>query len=284
MKFSMYYFQLLTSLFLVLFSTNGWTEQRVISAGSAVTELILALNGQDQLVAVDVTSSNPQTADLPQIGYHRQLSAEGLLALNPSQLIGSQEMGPESTLRQLRTAGVNVNIINSDPTADGLLTRIDQVAHLIHRQREAEALKQQVTLDLQQLSEHKNLSSQAKVLFLLLHEGRAANVAGANTIPDTLITLAGATNPASPLISSYKPLSMEALIEMQPDVILVSGRSFEQLGGAGAVLNAVPALKATPAGINQRIITIDGHAIVGGVGLKTLQEALRLQTLLDVKG
>ncbi|MDQ2107558.1 ABC transporter substrate-binding protein [Vibrio sp. 2017_1457_15] len=256
----------------------------MISAGSSVTELIFALGGQDQLIAVDVTSNEPRTRELPQVGYHRQLSAEGLLALNPTQLIGSEEMGPESTLRQLRSAGVKVNIINSDPHPQGLLERIDQIAQLIDRQSAAKTLKHQVNGTLEQLKEGQPAQSPLKVLFLLLHEGRAANVAGSNTIPDTLITLAGARNPAAEMISAYKPLSMEALITMQPDVILVSGRSYDQLGGAEAILEALPMLKVTPAGIHQRIITIDGHALVGGVGLKTIQEALRLQALLYPKG
>ena len=73
---------------------------------------------------------------------------------------------------------------------------------------------------------------------------------------------------------------MEAIIEMQPDVILVSCRSYEKLGGADAILQSIPTLVATPAGINKQIITIDGHALVGGLGLKSLAEAQRLNALL----
>ena len=284
MKFSAPFRRLLASILFLLCANNLWAAERVISAGSSVTELIFALGGQEQLIAVDVTSNEPRTRELPQVGYHRQLSAEGLLTLNPTQLIGSDEMGPESTLRQLRSAGVKVSVINSDPDAQGLLERIDQIAQLMNRQTAANSLKRQVNDSLQQLKDGQPEQSPLKVLFLLLHEGRAANVAGLNTIPDTLITLAGARNPAAEMISAYKPLSMEALITMQPDVILVSGRSYDQLGGAEAILEALPVLKATPAGIHQRIVTIDGHALVGGVGLKTIQEALRLQALLYPKG
>lgn len=284
MKFSAPFRRLLASILFLLCANNLWAAERVISAGSSITELIFALGGQEQLIAVDVTSNEPRTRELPQVGYHRQLSAEGLLALNPTQLIGSDEMGPESTLRQLRSAGVKVSVINSDPDAQGLLERIDQIAQLMNRQTAANSLKRQVNDSLQQLKDGQPEQSPLKVLFLLLHEGRAANVAGLNTIPDTLITLAGARNPAAEMISAYKPLSMEALITMQPDVILVSGRSYDQLGGAEAILEALPVLKATPAGIHQRIVTIDGHALVGGVGLKTIQEALRLQALLYPKG
>ncbi|MCR9385990.1 heme/hemin ABC transporter substrate-binding protein [Vibrio metoecus] len=271
----------LTQSFVVLLAccTSGISvaQERIVSAGSAVTELMLALGAEKQLVAVDVTSEVPDSLRLPTIGYHRRLAAEGLLALNPTQLIGSDEMGPETALQQLRSAGIQVNIINSEATAQGLLNRIDHIAQLtktddVTTQHLKETVQQQITA-----LQAKQPTTAKKVLFLLLHEGRAANVAGSNTVPDTIIRLAGAQNPAE-MIVSYKPLSMESMIEMQPDMVLVSGRSLEKLGGTEAVLKAVPMLAATPAGKN--IVAIDGHALVGGLGLKSLQEAKRIQDLL----
>lgn len=254
-------------------------HERIVSAGSAVTELMLALGAEQQLVAVDVTSEVPSSLNLPTIGYHRRLAAEGLLALAPTHLIGSDEMGPDTALQQLRSAGIQVNVINSDSTAQGLLSRIDQIAKLTHTEQNAHAIKETVERQINAL-QAKQPDTAKKVLFLLLHEGRAANVAGSDTVPDTIIRLAGAKNPAADAISSYKPLSMEAMIEMQPDMVLVSGRSLEKLGGADAVLKAVPMLTATPAGQNKNIVAIDGHALVGGLGLKSLQEAQRIQALL----
>lgn len=273
----------LTQSFVVLLAccTSGISvaQERIVSAGSAVTELMLALGAEKQLVAVDVTSEVPDSLSLPTIGYHRRLAAEGLLALYPTQLIGSDEMGPETALQQLRSAGIQVNIINSEATAQGLLNRIDHIAQLtktddVTTQHLKETVQQQITA-----LQAKQPTTAKKVLFLLLHEGRAANVAGSNTVPDTIIRLAGAQNPAE-MIVSYKPLSMESMIEMQPDMVLVSGRSLEKLGGTEAVLKAVPMLAATPAGKNKNIVAIDGHALVGGLGLKSLQEAKRIQDLL----
>ncbi|GAK87639.1 periplasmic hemin-binding protein [Vibrio ponticus] len=54
------------------------TKNRIISAGSSITELLVALGAKDQLVALDVTSKHFNTEQqLPLIGYHRQLSPEG---------------------------------------------------------------------------------------------------------------------------------------------------------------------------------------------------------------
>ncbi|TDM54277.1 heme/hemin ABC transporter substrate-binding protein [Aliivibrio fischeri] len=266
---------------LLSFSSISTAQERIISAGSAVTELIYALGAEDSLVAVDVTSKMPQTQSLPKIGYHRQLSTEGLLALQPTQIIGSNEMGPQSTLDLLSQSNVKVNIVNTTPTVQGLLNRIDEIASITQHQSQAEAIKDQVNKKVALLNSNiPSKAEQKKVIYLLLHEGRAPYVAGNDTTMDELIHLAGANNPASSSISSFKPISMEAMISMQPDVVLVSNRSIKKLKGIDKIIESIPTLASTPAGINKQIIGIDGSALVGGLGLATLDEAARLNTLL----
>ncbi|BAC96447.1 ABC-type hemin transport system, periplasmic component [Vibrio vulnificus YJ016] len=255
-------------------------QERIISAGSAVTELILALHAEQSLIAVDVTSQLPDGQQLPKIGYHRRLSAEGLLALSPTKLIGSDEMGPAPVLQQLKSTGVDIEVVNTQANVDGLKARIDQIAAILNKPQEAQQLKSLVDQQVQSLKANQPTNQKKKVLFLLIHEGRAANVAGTDTTPDAIINLAGAINPAADKITAYKPLSSESMIEMQPDVILVSGRSFEKLGGPDAIIKMMPLLAATPAGQNKQIMTIDGAALVGGLGLKSLAEAKRLNQLL----
>ncbi len=270
--------------FALLSTTLSWplqaAQERIISAGSAVTELILALHAEQSLIAVDVTSQLPEGQQLPKIGYHRRLSAEGLLALSPTKLIGSDEMGPAPVLQQLKSTGVDIEVVNTQANVDGLKARIDQIAAILNKPQEAQQLKSLVDQQVQNLKANQPTNQKKKVLFLLIHEGRAANVAGTDTTPDAIINLAGAINPAADKITAYKPLSSESMVEMQPDVILVSGRSFEKLGGPDAIIKMMPLLAATPAGQNKQIMTIDGAALVGGLGLKSLAEAKRLNQLL----
>ncbi|EGR0790552.1 hemin ABC transporter substrate-binding protein [Vibrio vulnificus] len=270
--------------FALLSTTLSWplqaAQERIISAGSAVTELILALHAEQSLIAVDVTSQLPEGQQLPKIGYHRRLSAEGLLALSPTKLIGSDEMGPAPVLQQLKSTGVDIEVVNTQANVDGLKARIDQIAAILNKPQEAQQLKSLVDQQVQSLKANQPTNQKKKVLFLLIHEGRAANVAGTDTTPDAIINLAGAINPAADKITTYKPLSSESMVEMQPDVILVSGRSFEKLGGPDAIIKMMPLLAATPAGQNKQIMTIDGAALVGGLGLKSLAEAKRLNQLL----
>ncbi|MFC5080822.1 Hemin-binding periplasmic protein HmuT precursor [Vibrio thalassae] len=263
------------------FLAGAQAAEKIVSAGASVTELIYALDAQSKLVGVDVTSVTPEGANIPKVGYHRALSAEGLLALEPTLVIGSDEMGPKPTLDQLTRAGVDVEVVDPSSTIEGLNHRIDQIAKLTDSEANVAQLKDKVAQQVNDLNSNQpNPSEVKKVLFLLIIEGRPANVAGKGTTPDAIIELAGGINPAASQIDSYKPLSNEAMVEMQPDVILVSGSSYEKMGSSDAVLKAMPLLAATPAGKNGDIVTIDGHALVGGLGLKSLAEAKRINALL----
>ncbi|MGL4505053.1 MAG: ABC transporter substrate-binding protein, partial [Aeromonas sobria] len=111
-----------------------------------------------------------------------------------------------------------------------------------------------------------------KVVFLLLHKGQPTSIAGGDTTASALVSLAGGINPVAEL-RNYKPISAESLIEMQPDLVLVSGRDWQQYVDPAKVLAEVPALAATPAGKRNAIHAIDGHALQGGLSLNSLQQA-----------
>ncbi|MDV5169072.1 hemin ABC transporter substrate-binding protein [Photobacterium rosenbergii] len=262
---------------LLLAANSSYASERIISAGAAITELINAMGAQEQLVAVDVTSKTMVNDDMPVLGYHRQLSAESLIALNPTRLLGSSEMGPKTTLALIMQAGIEVNVVNSGETVDDLLARIEQVGELTDTEQEAQALQANVQDKVDSINQNlANHSDKKKVLFLMIHDGRPANVAGRNTTADSVIRLAGAINPAAGAVESYKPISLEAMVEMQPDIILLSSRTLSQIGSADDLLKKMPLLAATPAGQNKAVVAIDGTALIGGLGLKSLSEAERL--------
>lgn len=257
-------------------SFSIFAQQRIISAGSSVTELIYALQAEDSLVAVDSTSRDfVAGTSIPQVGYHRQLSTEGLLALNPTHLIGSIDMGPQSALRQLESADVNVVIVPSGDEISDLYARIDQIAKVTSNEKNAQKIKADIKNAIQRLN-HQKSPKPSKVLFLLINDARPLSVGGANTTIDKIITLAGAHNPAKESVTSYKSISQEAIVAMQPDYILISQRAWDEVGGVQGVLDSHPLLKATPAGKKRQILAIPGHALIGGFGLQSIKLSLSL--------
>ncbi|MBL0547255.1 ABC transporter substrate-binding protein [Aeromonas jandaei] len=262
---------LLSSSLLPLFTHAAEAPNtRIVSIGPATTELILALGGDDRLVATDVSS--PLPTELPKVGYQRALAAEGILSLAPTLVVGSDEMGPAPTLDQLRRAGVKVEVLETAPTLANLNKRIDTLASLLDDQAAGEQLKQQIQSQTEQLATQAKQNKPLKVAFLLLHKGQPVSIAGGDTTAGALLTLAGGTNTAATL-RNYKPVSAESLIEMQPDLVLVSGRDWQRYADPAKVLAEVPALAATPAGKRMAIHAIDGHALQGGLSLNSLQQA-----------
>ncbi|WOG27680.1 hemin ABC transporter substrate-binding protein [Endozoicomonas sp. 8E] len=250
-------------------------EKRIVSAGNGITEIIYALGAGDQLVAVDLTSNYPpQVNKLPKLGYHKQLSAEGILALKPDMLIGTDDMGPETTITQLEMAGLEVESYAIKNSAKNIHERIHSLAKLLDKEKEGEVLWKSIDSDLKAAKEMADGNDKPRVLFLLAMEGRNPSVSGAGTEANALIKLAGGFNPAEAQFNSYKPLSNESLLILAPDVIIYSDRgrglTMEQL------LESQPVLKQTPAGKNARVIPLDGRLLLGGLGPRTGETALSL--------
>ncbi|WP_375753346.1 hemin ABC transporter substrate-binding protein [Vibrio sp. HN007] len=260
---------LLISLIFSAFSAQA--AERIISAGSSVTELIYALGARDQLVAADSTSrAYVANDDIPLVGYHRQLSPEGLLALEPSVLIGSDEMGPDTTLSVLKNSEVDVVVTSSGDDIEDLYARIDKVAKITNTEDKAEQIKTKAKKDIDRLNSQK-LASSPSVMFLLINSGRPMSVAGSETSIDKIIELAGGNNPAHKQFSSYKAISVESILEMKPEYLLIAQRTWDAMGGKEGVLEKYPLLMETPAGHNGRIIPVPGTALIGGFGLESIK-------------
>ncbi|WP_028766225.1 heme/hemin ABC transporter substrate-binding protein [Shewanella fidelis] len=261
---------------------------RVVSAGAGVTELVLALDAGNELVAVDSTSQLPKGYDkVEKLGYHRMLSAEGILALSPNLVLGTDAMGPKATLDVLNGANVNVIQLPDAHTQPQLLSNIDEMGKLLNREKQAQALQNQVKQSFVQIEQkQQQIAKQGdapKVLFLLLQADRPARVGGDDTAADIIIKLAGGKNIAG--FSGYKSVSQEGILSLQPDVILISNRSDKAIENPVAdVLKQMPLLEHTPAGKNQQIQSLKPQALLGGLGLSAIEAADQLASdFINVK-
>lgn len=77
--------------------------ERLVTLGGDVTEIVYALHAEESLVARDSTSSWPPAAQkLPDVGYLRQLNAEGILALRPQLVLASAQAQPSLVLHKVQ--------------------------------------------------------------------------------------------------------------------------------------------------------------------------------------
>lgn len=242
----------LTLGLLCLLTTSGLAQppERIVVADGALTEILYALDADHKIVGVDTTSVYPPEAeDYPNVGYLRALSAEGVLSLNPDMLLTTQDAGPEPVLNQIREAGIPVELLTVEYSLSGTQALIETIGDLVGRESEATELSRQLADDVNRHADQ--MPEDLRILFLLQATGQGFMVSGRDTRAHALLTLTGATNPMADL-SGYRPLTNEAAMEANPDVILVSHSE----GGVDRLYDH-PALQLTNAARDRRIFAID---------------------------
>ena len=244
----------------------GETSQEskgVISIGGDITEIIYALGKIDQVIGRDTTSFHPESVTrLPDVGYVRQLGAEGLLSLSPDLIITSSETGPPEVVAQIRQTGIPFVLTEGGFNLAGLLKRIETIGKTLDAETEAERLSQSIIAKMQKIDKKlAAVSRKPKVLFLMSASDGSPMAAGKDTAADAIINLAKGENIFENQ-SGYKAYSYEALADARPDIIMMMEHSLASLGGIETI-QAHPALGMTPAARSGNILSIDGLFLLG---------------------
>lgn len=236
---------------------------RIAVAGGALTEIVFALGHGERLVGVDTTSSWPEAARaLPQFGYLRRLSAEGVLSVRPDLFLVAPDAGPAAVIEILEAAGLRIAMAPETPRIDDVAEKIRFVGEAIGDPSGGAALAEAYAADLARVREAMGrIEDRPRVLFILTLSDGAPLVGGAGTGADEVIREAGGVNAAAG-IDGYKPMNREAMIAAAPEIILLTGAHSDRLGGVEEVM-ARPAIAATPAGIAGRGATMDALLLLG---------------------
>ncbi len=242
---------------------------RIVSLFGDLTEIIYALGAGHLVVGRDASSIFPPEAELlPNLGFTQALSAEGVLALEPTLVIGNQTAGPSDVLEQIRDAGVEVVIIDSPSTFDamGLKIRAVGVALGIEQRAEAFAAAAEVRLDAvlaDVAARNPEGDARPSVLFIYVRRGGLQLVAGEGSAAATIIEAAGGTDAGTAAgVIGFVPLTPEAVVAADPEVILVMDRGLAAIGGVSALLE-IPGVAQTRAGRNQRFVSMEDLYLLG---------------------
>lgn len=237
--------------------------QRILTLSGAITETVDALGLGNQIVAVDVTSIYPAyAAKLPRVSQNRVLSAEGIISFSPDLVIAPEGDISKAIAYQLKSAGIQVLSIKQEFSPNGSIKFIRAVAAAVGQSPKGEVLVKQLSSNLQQtLTDISKNPKHPKVLFVYARGTGVMMVAGKNTNMDAIISLAGGKNAAQGF-SNYKPYTTEALVNANPDLILMFDFGYKSLGGINSILK-MPGVSLTNAGKNKRIVQMDGELLTG---------------------
>jgi iron complex transport system substrate-binding protein len=255
---------------------------RIIVLNEAIAEIVVSLGMKDFIIGRDATTTLAALADVAEVSNGHDISAESVLALRPSVVIGDTRTGPPETLEQLRGAGVAVLIAPEVWTLSALPTRVEMIAKALGIPRAGTEL-----VDLTQRAIEDALqgvgayASTPRVAFLYVRGTASVYLlGGSGSGADELVAATGAIDVgALNGLSSFTPLTAEAIVQADPDVLLVMTRGLDSVGGIDGLL-ALPGVSSTRAAAASAVIAVDDDLLLS-FGPRTGALIARLAELLD---
>lgn len=230
---------------------------RIVSLNGDITEIIFELGLGDSVVAIDVTTTYPETAAaLPPVGFAQQLAAEPVIGFQPTLVIGDQQVAPIEAVQQLRDAGVPVAIIETQTSLDGVATKIGQVAEILGV--DGSELSARVQGEIDSATALAAAASEAPSVAFVYARGPQVVLLFGNGMPtQSIIESAGAIDTgASSGVFGAAPLTPEALVAAAPEIIVLPEAGLAALGGVEGFL-AVPGVAETPAAETNSFLSYD---------------------------
>lgn len=255
--------RLLLSVLLAFLPLAAAAQDRVLSLGGAVTEIVYGLGEQQRLVGRDMTSTWPAEAmALPDVGYVRALSPEGVLSVSPDLILMEEGAGPAETIEALRGAGVRLVTVPDVFTPEGVAQKVRVVAEALGVPDKGADLTARIEAAIDTARAHVagDHGPKPRVLFILANSGGRLMGSGEQTAAASIIELAGGENAVTGF-TGYKTLSDEAIAAAAPDVILMMDRG--DGSDDSADLLAHPALANTPAGEKGAVVRLPGLLLLG---------------------
>lgn len=233
---------------------------RIVSVNGTLSEILVGLGLESQIVGVDVTSTYPASLDkIPKVGHNRSISAEGILALNPDVIVVSdQSMLSPTVTKQLGSTGKKVVTFKQDLSQEGTIKLIREMGAYFNAKIQAEKMVKTVQTDLAKLPK---AAAQKKLLFIYARGTGTLMVSGKNTSLDKMFSLIGHKNAVTDF-TDFKPLTSESLLAANPDVLVLFSSGLESVDGIEGLLK-VPGIAYTSAGKNKKIVSMDGQLLTG---------------------
>ncbi|MBO1900642.1 ABC transporter substrate-binding protein [Leucobacter weissii] len=244
-----------------------------LSLSGSVGELVHTFGLAESIVGRDVSTNFPGAEDIPVVTRDgHSIDAEGVLALDPSLIITDGSVGPTDVVLQLRDAGIPVVTVDRAVDPESSYVAAQQVADALGIPDAApgviETLKGAIADKEAEIAGllPEDRSKLPRVAFLYVR-GTAGifYLFGEGSGVDSLIRSIGAIDVAEEIgWEGEKPMTEEALIAMDPDVILVMTKGLESAGGVDGLLQAQPSIALTAAGEHRRIVDVDDSLLFAG--------------------
>lgn len=162
-------------------------------------------------------------------------------------------------------AGVPVVVLDPADELSDVSTRTTRVAEALGVPAAGEALNERFAEELKAARAAVPGESRPKVAFLYMRGSAAVYlIGGKGSGADSLIDAAGAQDAgvAAGLDKPFTPVTSEALVKAQPEVILMMSKGLESVGGVDGLVD-IPGIRETPAGMDRRVADLEDGVLLG---------------------
>lgn len=194
--------------------------QRVVTLAPSLSEIVLALGAQDQLVGVTRFDDDPRTDKTARVGGYNDPQPEAVLALHPDLLLAEPapaNRGPVETVARL---GVPVEAFPLSSVAD-IEDAITGIAQLLGIPARGKALRDRI--EQARRNARESTVTKPRTRALLVFGLDPLVVAGPRGFAGELLEDAGGENAAGPNSLPFFRLSVEGAVRAGPEVIVLCG-------------------------------------------------------------
>lgn len=239
---------------------------RIVVLNEALAEVVVSLGFAPAIVGRDATTTLDDLAALPEVSSGHDVSAESVLSLDPTLVLGDTRTGPPEALAQLRAAGVATVLAPEVWTLEDMPARVRLVAAALGVPRSGDALledAQDAVDDALADVDAGNGDARPRVAFLYVRGTASVYLIGGDgSGADAMIEAAGGVDVGSEGgLAAFTPLTSEAVAAAAPDVLLVTTRGLDSVGGLDGLLG-LPGVAETRAASRRAVVAVDDDLLL----------------------
>jgi iron complex transport system substrate-binding protein len=252
-------------------SLDGYPD-RIVSTSPSLTEMLYFVGAGDTLVGRDDFSVYPDEAlEAPSFGsLFTDIPAETILGMEPDLVLAAEIISSEQ-VQALEDLGLTVYWQSNPENFEDLYANILDMAALVGKSEAAAPLVSELGERVVAVEMAVAGAEETPLVFYEL-DGTDPNnpwTAGSGTFVDLVVNAAGGANAAATLQGDYAQISVEALIQQNPDFIILGDSDFGMTPEIVAARGGWDGMKAVQNGyvfpFNSNLLSVPGPRLVDGL-------------------
>ena len=191
--------------------------ERIVSLAPSITEILFAVEAGSHVVGVtDFCDYPPEAMKKPKVGYANP-NIESLVSLQPDLIVAPNNYLKPDVLVKLEQLKIPVFLLD-DKNVENIFIHIQTLGRIVGRSAKADALAMELRKQVAMIKQRVQGVPPVRTLYVL--NSRPLISVGPGSFIDQLIGIAGGVNVAAKSATPYPRLSMEAVLQADPEVVV----------------------------------------------------------------